>query len=223
MSIRPSSNRDRGATARRRTLAVAALLALIGVHPVAQALPEDSAQPIQIQADRAELDERKGTATYIGAVHLTQGTLNVLSDRLVISSTNGVVMRIEAQGTKTPARYSQRAKVDQPPLQADARTITYLTRDKRIKLSGNAHLTQGKNTFAGATIDYDIANQFVSANGSGGGGVRVTIDPSRIDAGKTGPAKDPGKLPGAKGDGDAAAKNAPVAVGRLPADAAKTP
>ena len=159
------------------------------------ALPEDAAQPIQIQSDRAELDQRHGTAIYFGSVHLTQGTLQVTADRLTIESTNGEVIRIEAEGLKTPAHYSQQARVDQPPLLADGRTIIYLTRDKRIKLVGNAHLTQGKNTFSGATIDYDIANQFVSANGgTGGGGVRVTIDPTKIDAPRS-DAPRPGKSP----------------------------
>lgn len=174
--------------------------------PSAIALPDDSAQPIQIQADRAELDQRKGTAVYTGAVHLTQGSLEVTSDRLVITSKNNEVIRIDAEGQGTPAHYSQRAKPDQPPLLANARTITYLTKEKRIKLLGNAHLTQGKNTFAGANIDYDIANQFVSANGAvGGGGVRVTIDPSKVDQAKS----EPGKGDQTKGDQTKGDQNKP--------------
>ena len=169
------------------------VLALAALQmPLCFAVPDDSTQPIQIQADRAQLDERQGTATYVGGVHLTQGTLQVTADRLVITSTNGEVVRILAEGVATPVHYSQKAKADQPPLVADARTITYLPRDKRIKLSGNAHLTQGRNKFSGANIDYDIARQFVAA--SGGGGVRVTIDPTKTDPGKPEPGKtDPGK------------------------------
>ena len=178
-----------------RSTAMNALLAFGALHAAAvAALADDSSKPIQIQADRAELDDRKGTATYFGTVKLTQGTLQVTSDRLVITSSKGEVVRIEAEGLKGPANYSQQAQVDQPPLLANARLITYLIRDKRIRLTGNAHLTQGKNTFSGASIDYDVANQFVAATGAaGGGGVRVTIDPSKVAQ----PKSDAGKVDGA--------------------------
>src|SRR5690554_7907613 len=44
---------------------------------MASALPSDSEQPIHIQADTAELDDKKGTAIYRGDVVITQGTLKI--------------------------------------------------------------------------------------------------------------------------------------------------
>lgn len=42
---------------------------------LAHALPSDSSQPINIQADSAELDDKRGIAIYRGDVVITQGTL----------------------------------------------------------------------------------------------------------------------------------------------------
>ncbi|MEY3041343.1 MAG: hypothetical protein RLZZ174_425, partial [Pseudomonadota bacterium] len=50
------------------------LLVLLALASVSHALPEDEQQPIEIEADRAELDDATGTATYSGAVRLDQGS-----------------------------------------------------------------------------------------------------------------------------------------------------
>ena len=41
----------------------------------AWALPSDREQPIRVQADTAELDDKQGVAVYRGDVVITQGTL----------------------------------------------------------------------------------------------------------------------------------------------------
>ena len=46
---------------------------------LAHALPSDSQQPINIQADSAEMDDKRGVAIYRGDVIITQGTLKSLA------------------------------------------------------------------------------------------------------------------------------------------------
>ncbi|WP_351125661.1 LptA/OstA family protein, partial [Shewanella sp. T24-MNA-CIBAN-0130] len=43
----------------------------------AWALPNDSQQPIHISADDAQLDDKKGVATYTGGVIITQGSMKI--------------------------------------------------------------------------------------------------------------------------------------------------
>ena len=60
-------------------------LALACASSVAMALPSDREQPIRVQADSAELDERQGVAVYRGSVVITQGTLKITGDTVTIT------------------------------------------------------------------------------------------------------------------------------------------
>lgn len=166
-------------------VAIAFACTLLGVLLCAlraNALPADRDQPIQIQADWAELDERKGTATYGGDVRMTQGTMLVQAEKLVIHTDGDKVVKIVADGSgAAPARYQQQPRADQPVIQASAQHITYVTADQRIELRGAAQLTQKNNQFKGALIEYSIARELVTANGASapGGRVSVTFDPNQ--------------------------------------------
>ncbi len=168
---------------RRLGAALRAVLLLLGMHGgTADALPSDRDKPIQIQADWAELDERKGTATYGGDVRMTQGTMQVRAERLVIYTERDKVLRILADGSATsPARYEQQPREDQPVLQASAQHIIYVAAEQRIELRGSARLSQKNNQFTGGVIEYSIARELVTANSgqSTGGRVTVTFDPNQ--------------------------------------------
>ena len=60
------------------------LLLLLSANSLA--LESDKTQPITIQADFAELNESIGTAIYQGNVQLSQGSLLIHSDRIVVFS-----------------------------------------------------------------------------------------------------------------------------------------
>ena len=83
------------------------LLNLILVLSVshAWALSSDREQPINIESDTAELNEKTGVSTYRGRVVLTQGTLIIHSDTLVIYTNEEDIERVVAQGN--PATYRQ--------------------------------------------------------------------------------------------------------------------
>ena len=49
-----------------------------------QALPGDSNEPIEIEADFAELDDEKGETIYVGNVIVTQGSLRMTGEKLRI-------------------------------------------------------------------------------------------------------------------------------------------
>ena len=51
----------------------------------AWALPNDSQQPIRIQADDAQLDDKNGVATYKGDVIITQGSMIVKGNTVTIT------------------------------------------------------------------------------------------------------------------------------------------
>lgn len=158
------------------------LLALTGAGP-ALALPGDRDQPIEISADRAELDDATGTATYFGDVRMDQGTLRVTAETLTIETDEGdTVTRITAEGDPEgePARYQQQPEPASELVQAQARTIVYFTGAERIELSGAARLRQARDEFEGERITYDLRERKVAAEaGRDDERINFTIDPSR--------------------------------------------
>lgn len=148
----------------------------------AAALPEDRDQPIEIRAEQVEIDDESGIAVYEGSVQLDQGSLRVLAHRLTIHTEDQTVVRIVAEGVPDgePARYRQLPEVDAAPIEAHARTITYLANEQRVELEGSAHLRQQDDTFSGDRIAYDIRDRRIAASGGRGGEpVTMTIQPGR--------------------------------------------
>ena len=156
-------------------LAGAATAWSLATFPVL-ALPEDAEQPIHIRAASAEIERQAGRIVYLGSVRVDQGTLQVNAERMVVDYENGKVVRITATGA--PAHYRQDLEEDAGRVEADASTIVYHTRESRIDLKGNAHLTQKGNALIGDLIRYDIVAGRVDAGAPDQGPVQTTLMPA---------------------------------------------
>ena len=79
---------------------------MAGTASGALALSSDSEQPINVEADRATLDDSRSVMTYEGSVIVTQGTIRILADRLDLHYDQQ--RRLEkAVASGNPARYRQ--------------------------------------------------------------------------------------------------------------------
>jgi len=144
----------------------------------ALALPEDREQPIHIQADRAELDDRKGVALYIGNVVITQGSIKITGERATI--TRGADGGVDVfTTTGKPATFRQQPALDKEVVDAYGLTIQYFAGKDQVLLLDQAKVVQGGNTFEGEKIVYDTARQIVNAGRAGG--QSITTPRSRID------------------------------------------
>ncbi|MEH6551416.1 MAG: lipopolysaccharide transport periplasmic protein LptA [Pseudomonadales bacterium] len=145
----------------------------------AQALPEDRNQPIVLEADRAERNEKSNMMIYEGNVELRQGSLLITADSLEIKSLDGKVSFIEAKGS--PAYLNQVPAIDKPPIKAWARTIVYRVDTEVLQLQTEARVEQDGAIVESDIIDYFIKQELVKASGStkndGNSRVRVTIPP----------------------------------------------
>lgn len=144
----------------------------------AWALSSDQEQPIHIEADRGELDDRKQIAVYRGNVHLTQGTLRIDSDILTIYYTPGKKLK-KAIAEGQPAWYRQRPDNSDEDIRAKALRMEYHANTATIYLLQKAHVWQGANEFTGDRIVYETEHDIVRGEGSktGDGRVHVTIRP----------------------------------------------
>lgn len=164
-------------------LLLAALTTL--VLPVgALALPSDSEQEINFQADRFNWDDVRKTLTYSGSVEMVQGSLKILADTVVIFRDGNRVSRIVATGQ--PARYTQIAQPGEDPIVAEARRMEYNVHNKTLHLIDEASIVQKGTSLTGKRIDYDVKRAQVKAEGSGQEGetnrrVRMVIPPDQAE------------------------------------------
>jgi len=162
-----------------RPIADKLLLAALCLLPLgAQALGTDRNQPIDIHADRVNIDEKRGYSEYLGHVEMTQGSLRLEADRVLIYQRGGRLQKVQAHGD--PARFSQLPDGRKTRIRAQAQSMEYDADSGQLVLSGQARVVQGANTFAGERIDYNTHNATVRASKGehGQGRVHAIIEPA---------------------------------------------
>jgi len=159
----------------------AVALTLVASLPlVAQALPEDRQQAIEIQSHEAIREEAKGLTVYSGDVLIRQGTIEIAADKVTVINKGNQVVEIVCVGK--PARYQQLPKADGTLVVARGNTIQYNLENDMILLLENASLVQEEATLTGERIEYDLKQEVIRAKGgkeSGKERIRMVIPPSQ--------------------------------------------
>ena len=162
------------------------LVGLLFVPFMAMALPADRQQPIQIDSDTADIDNKKGVSVYRGDVVMTQGTTRITGDVITIYTRDRELTRVIAQGNKARAYYEELQPGEQGIVQAWGNTIRYDVDSDQIELIKNAQLSQKGDTFKGEKIDYNLTLQTVNAKGTpnqgDNGRVQMVIQPRQEKA-----------------------------------------
>ncbi|WP_163370991.1 lipopolysaccharide transport periplasmic protein LptA [Endozoicomonas acroporae] len=165
------------------------LVGLLFVPFMAMALPADRQQPIQIDSDTADIDNKKGVSVYRGDVVMTQGTTRITGDVITIYTRDRELTRVIAQGNKARAYYEELQPGEQGIVQAWGNTIRYDVDSDQIELIKNAQLSQKGDTFTGEKIDYNLTLQTVNAKGTpsqgDNGRVQMVIQPRQEQAAST--------------------------------------
>lgn len=158
------------------------LLGILLLLPtLAFALPSDREQPIKIESNSADIDNKKGVSVYRGDVIMTQGSTRITGDVITVYSENQEVQKIVAEGFKQRAYYEEEQPDAKGTLQAWGHTIDYRVVNEKIQLIKQAQLVQKGDSFKGERIDYDLKQQKVNASGvqnqKGEGRVQMVIQP----------------------------------------------
>ncbi|MEE3189810.1 MAG: LptA/OstA family protein, partial [Pseudomonadota bacterium] len=77
-----------------------AVMSLSVIASYTVALPDDWQKEMTILSDSAEIDRRAGTVVYEGNVILTQGTLKIEADRLMILRNGDTLEKAVAEGDR---------------------------------------------------------------------------------------------------------------------------
>ncbi len=141
----------------------------------------NSNAPVDVDADRIEVQDRADRAIFSGNVVARQGNMTLNSARLTViyTNTNGVdVQRLEATGGVT---------IRTPSETAQGNVGLYDVNRRLITLIGGVRLTQGQNRVQGGRLVLDLnTHRAVMDGGSSSGRVsgRFTV-PQRQTTGGT--------------------------------------
>jgi lipopolysaccharide export system protein LptA len=164
-----------------------ALLALTGSY--AWGLDTDSKQPMYIEADSATYDEGKGLTTYTGNVRFSQGSLESLSDKMVVYQKDGKTEKIETFGN--PSRIRQTPEAGKPPWNGIGKRAEFFPDTGILVLHEKAMAWQGdkpesSDRVTSERIEYDSQKSVMKAGlpASRGDRVHVTIQPGKEEEGQ---------------------------------------
>jgi len=131
----------------------------------ARALSTDKDQPIEIEADSAEFDEKKGVTIYHGNVIVIQGSIRMTGNTMTVYFTEDEDLEtviMEGQ----PATYRQLPDDKEVYDEAEALRMEYHELKSLIVLIDQALVKQKGLRFSGNRIEYDTLNSRVKARGS---------------------------------------------------------
>lgn len=137
-------------------------LAVAGFSSLAQAQNIsgfDSNQPVNIDAQRIELQDRQDRVVFSGDVRITQGDLRLNAGRTTIAYTdNGSleIQRIDATGGVIVTRGGERAS---------GNAAVYDFNRRLIVLSGDVSLNRGEDRLKGGRLVIDLASGVSSVDG----------------------------------------------------------
>ncbi|MBI1404042.1 MAG: OstA family protein [Porphyrobacter sp.] len=120
----------------------------------------DSRAPVDIAADRIDLEERANRVVFSGGVSVTQAGLNIRADRMLVNYTDAgslEIQRITATGGVVITRGDERASGDNAIYDFNRRIIT---------MAGDVRLRRGSDTLNGGRLVIDLESGLSSVDGS---------------------------------------------------------
>jgi lipopolysaccharide export system protein LptA len=163
------------ASDRARRGGAAALIAATLIAAPAFAERTDRDKPINIEADRVTVDDAKQIATFEGKVRLTQGSLTIIADRVVVTQDQNGYQHATAWGA--PASFRQKRENADEYIEGWGQRMEYDGRNDLLELFNQARVRRGQDEVRGNYISYNSVTEFFQAQsaktGSGDGDARV--------------------------------------------------
>ena len=125
----------------------------------------DRNQPMDVQADSTNaLMEDNSDSTLNGNVVITQGTLEIKSDRAIIHRSKGDIDKVTLTGGPVVMK---QVNDNGEPMDAQASTIVYTLSSDLILLSGNVIINQPRGSMRGQNVKYDLKTGRLDGGGDG--------------------------------------------------------
>jgi lipopolysaccharide export system protein LptA len=143
------------------------------------ALTCDSQQPIEIVSQRQSLELNSHRMIFSGQVVITQGSIKIRADRVVVTRVNNQSGQEQVEATGTPATFYQLLE-DQQPVTGSSQTIHYHAQKGSLILQQQARLKLRDNQIQSDRITYDLARQRVEADSAAQQRVKMILLPEQL-------------------------------------------
>jgi lipopolysaccharide export system protein LptA len=143
-----------------RFKAAGALLAFLLLTLSAAAVAEkaDRDKPVYLDADTVTVDDVKQVSVYEGNVRLTQGTIVILADKLVVKEDSEGFQHGTAYGN--PASFRQKREGLDEYIEGYGLRIEYDARKDLLELFNQARMKRNDDEVRGNYISYDGKTEF---------------------------------------------------------------
>lgn len=141
------------------------LILLLLFSPFCYAEKADREKPIDIDADQAQVDDAKQISTFTGKVVLTQGTMVIRSDKLVVTQ--------DKEGFKHGTAYGHTASFRQKREGLDeyvegyGERIEYDTKANTVDFYVQAKVKRGQDEVRGEHVTYNSNTEIFQADDKG--------------------------------------------------------
>ena len=129
----------------------------------------DRDKDIQVLADRLVADEAKKQAVYEGNVVVTQGTLRIAANRIVVREDGEGYRSFIANGS--PVTFRQKRDRTEDWIEGSALRAEFDDRTDLLRLFGDAKLKSSQGDLAGDFISYDRGKELFQVTGAAPGAV----------------------------------------------------
>jgi lipopolysaccharide export system protein LptA len=166
-----------------RTNKLSLNLAIAGVLLAASlpalALTGDTDQPIHIESDQQSLDMQGNVVTFTGNVVMTQGSIKINADKVVVTRPGGEQGKEVIDGYGKPATFFQ-MQDNGKPVKGHASHMRYELQNDFVVLTGDAFLEQVDSNIKGDKITYLVKEQKMQAFSDKGKRVTTVLVPSQL-------------------------------------------
>lgn len=145
----------------------------------------DRDRPLLLDAGLLTVDDAKKVRIFSGDVRISQGTLTILCEKLVVSDdTEGVQSGIATGGPGGLARFRQKREGRDEFIEGEAERIIYDGKAERTEFFQRAHIKSGRDEVRGQYISYDAKseNYVVSSGPNGTNDVSSSGQANRVRA-----------------------------------------
>lgn len=154
--------------------------ALCAAVPPAAAATADKDQPLTVEADKVTVDDAKQTSVFEGNVIVTQGSMQLRADRIIVTYDDAGFKYGTAFGNQ--AYFRQKRTGTDELIEGWGDRVEYDARAQVLILITRAHVKRGEDDVRGSRITYNAATEQYTVVGgkdsaAEGGRVRAIIQP----------------------------------------------
>lgn len=153
-------------------------LLLLLCAPSSHAERADREQPVNIEADQVLIDNARQTSTFEGKVQMTQGTMVIRGDKVVVVQDKEGFQHGTAYGHT--ASFRQKREGLNEYVEGYAERIEYDMRSDIVDFYVQARIKRSQDDVRGEYITYNVRTEIFQADG--GKSTPGTTAPSRVHA-----------------------------------------